>query len=81
MGPQLAIEEEITLTGKIPISTFGGLKARGHPIGATGIYQIVEITRQLRGVAGENQVEPARIGMAQNIGGSGATVVTHILAN
>jgi len=81
MGPQLAIEEEITLTGKIPISTFGGLKARGHPVGANGIYQIVEITQQLRGDAGENQVDSARIGMAQNIGGSGATVVAHILVN
>jgi acetyl-CoA C-acetyltransferase len=80
-GPRLGLEQEITLTGRIPISTFGGLKARGHPVGATGIYQIVELTQQLRGEAGGNQVEPARIGMAQNIGGSGATVVTHILAN
>lgn len=78
-GPKLGLEGEIALTGKIPISTFGGLKARGHPVGATGIYQIVEITKQLQGEAGGNQVEPARIGMAQNIGGSGATVVTHIL--
>ena len=80
-GPRLGLEGEINPTGRIPISTFGGLKARGHPVGATGIYQIVELTQQLRGEAGENQVDPARIGMAQNIGGSGATVVTHILAN
>jgi acetyl-CoA C-acetyltransferase len=80
-GPRLGLEEEIILTGRIPISTLGGLKARGHPVGATGIYQIVELIQQLRGEAGDNQVEPARIGMAQNIGGSGATVVTHILAN
>lgn len=78
-GPRLGLDQEITLNGRIPISTFGGLKARGHPVGATGIYQIVELTKQLRGEAGANQVEPARIGMAQNIGGSGATVVTHIL--
>jgi acetyl-CoA C-acetyltransferase len=57
----------------------GGLKARGHPVGATGIYQAVEVAQQLRGQAGENQIENARLGMAQNIGGSGATVITHIL--
>jgi acetyl-CoA C-acetyltransferase len=57
----------------------GGLKARGHPVGATGIYQVVEVAEQLRGEAGANQVVNARLGMAQNIGGSGATVVTHIL--
>jgi acetyl-CoA C-acetyltransferase len=57
----------------------GGLKARGHPVGATGLYQIVEVVQQLRGQAGENQIEDARVGMAQNIGGSGATIVTHIL--
>jgi acetyl-CoA C-acetyltransferase len=57
----------------------GGLKARGHPVGATGIYQIAEIVLQLRGQAGENQLQNARTGMAQNIGGSGATVITHIL--
>jgi len=78
-GPRLGLDGEIGLTGRIPISTFGGLKARGHPVGATGIYQIVELTMQLRGDAGENQVESAHYGMAQNIGGSGATVVTHIL--
>jgi acetyl-CoA C-acetyltransferase len=55
------------------------VKARGHPVGATGVYQLVEVAQQLRGEAGENQLERARTGMAQNIGGSGATVVTHIL--
>lgn len=78
-APRLALEGEIQLDGRIPITTLGGLKARGHPVGATGIYQIVEIVRQLRGEAGEVQVENARVGMAQNIGGSGATIVTHIL--
>lgn len=78
-GPRLGLDGEIGLTGRIPISTFGGLKARGHPVGATGIYQIVELTMQLRCDAGDNQVESAHYGMAQNIGGSGATVVTHIL--
>jgi acetyl-CoA C-acetyltransferase len=54
------------------------LKARGHPVGATGIYQIVEVVQQLRGECGQTQVEGARIGMTQNIGGAGATILTHI---
>lgn len=78
-GPRLALEGQITRTGRIPIATFGGLKARGHPVGATGVYQILEVAIQLRGEAGPNQVEGARVGMAQNIGGSGATIITHIL--
>lgn len=78
-APRLALENEISLTGRIPICTMGGLKARGHPVGATGIYQIVEVVQQLRGEAGLNQVDGARIGMAQNIGGSGSTIITHIL--
>jgi acetyl-CoA C-acetyltransferase len=78
-GPRLAQEGEITISGRIPITTRGGLKARGHPVGATGIYQIVEVVQQLRCEAGATQVDGARIGMAQNIGGSGATIVTHIL--
>jgi len=69
----------ITRDGKIPITTMGGLKARGHPVGATGLYQVVEVVQQLRGEAGENQVPHAHIGMTQNIGGSGATIITHIL--
>ncbi|MBS3783175.1 MAG: thiolase domain-containing protein [Anaerolineae bacterium] len=78
-GLQLALEGQINLGGHIPITTMGGLKARGHPVGATGLYQIVEVVQQLRGLAGENQIPGARLGMAQNIGGSGATVITHIL--
>ena len=78
-GWQLARDGEIGRDGRIPISTFGGLKARGNPVGATGVYQIVEIAQQLRGEAGDNQVEGARIGMAQNLGGNGATAVTHVL--
>jgi acetyl-CoA C-acetyltransferase len=57
----------------------GGLKARGHPVGATGLYQLAEATLQLRGEAGKAQIDRARTAMTQNIGGSGATVVTHIL--
>lgn len=78
-GVRLALEGEITLQGCVPIATMGGLKARGHPVGATGVYQVVEVVQQLRGQAGANQVPNARVGMAQNIGGSGATVITHIL--
>lgn len=78
-GVQLALDGEITPTGQIPICTRGGLKARGHPVGATGLYQIVEVVQQLHGEAGPTQVPEARIGMTQNIGGSGATIVTHIL--
>lgn len=78
-GTFLARDGEIAIEGCIPISTMGGLKARGHPIGATGIYEIVDVVTQLRGEAGKNQVPGAEIGMTQNIGGTGATVVTHIL--
>jgi acetyl-CoA C-acetyltransferase len=56
------------------------LKARGHPVGATGVYQIVEVIQQLRGECGATQVPDAKVGMAQNIGGSGATILTHIFA-
>ena len=80
-GPRLGLEGDILLTGRIPITTFGGLKARGHPVGATGVYQIVEIIQQLRGEGGQSQVANAKIGMAQNIGGSGATIITHIFKN
>jgi acetyl-CoA C-acetyltransferase len=78
-GPVLGLNSEIRPSGRIPISTMGGLKARGHPVGATGVYQIVEVVQQLRGEAGANQVPGARIGMAQNIGGSGASIITHLL--
>lgn len=78
-GPQLAIDGSIGIRGTIPISTLGGLKARGHPVGATGLYQIAEAVTQLRHQAGANQVENARWAMAQNIGGSGSNIFTHIL--
>ena len=78
-GWRLAVDNEIAVDGRLPISTMGGLKSRGHPVGATGVYQIVELVEQLTGQAGANQVKNARVGMAQNIGGSGATIVTHIL--
>jgi acetyl-CoA C-acetyltransferase len=77
-GVRLGLDNEIGPKGRIPICTRGGLKARGHPVGATGIYQIVEVVQQLRGECGQSQVEGAQIGMTQNIGGSGATILTHI---
>ena len=79
-GPCLAEEGEIALTGRIPISTRGGLKARGHPVGATGLYQIVEAVEQLRGICGEGQVPDAEIAMTQNIGGLGTNVITNIFS-
>jgi acetyl-CoA C-acetyltransferase len=69
---------EIAREGRIPISTFGGLKARGNPGGATGVYQVAEVVLQLRGEAGPNQVKNAQWGMAQSLGGAGATAVAHI---
>ena len=79
-GTDLAVNGDITLGGRIPISTRGGLKARGHPVGATGIYQIVEAVEQLHGLCGQGQVEGAKIAMTQNIGGIGTSVVTTLLA-
>ncbi len=74
-----AAENEITyLEGKIPVNTSGGLKAKGHPVGATGVAQVIEIVKQLQGQAGKRQVKDSRIGMAQNMGGSGGSTVVHI---
>ena len=70
----------IALKGELPLSAFGGLKSRGHPGGATGVYQAVEAWRQLTGRAGENQVQGARRILIQSMGGLGATVATHILS-
>ncbi len=78
-APRLAQEGQILPAGRIPIATRGGLKARGHPVGATGLYQICEVAQQLRGEAAGTQVEGAAVGMAQNIGGSGSNIITHIL--
>jgi acetyl-CoA C-acetyltransferase len=78
-GWKAAQDRIIGLTGSIPISTFGGLKARGNPVGATGAYQAVEACLQLRGEAGANQVRDAKIALIQNLGGLGSTAVTHVL--
>ena len=78
-GPRLALDGEITPQGRIPIATMGGLKARGHPVGATGMYQVVEAVQQLRGEAAKAQIDGAKVALTQNIGGSGATIISHIL--
>ncbi|MBN1200483.1 MAG: thiolase domain-containing protein [Anaerolineae bacterium] len=78
-GVALAADGTITRAGRLPISTFGGLKARGNPLGATGVYQAVEVALQLRRDAGENQVDNARLGLVLSIGGLGGTAVAHIL--
>jgi acetyl-CoA C-acetyltransferase len=78
-GWRLAQNKELALDGRLPISTFGGLKSRGNPAGASGIYQAVEACLQLRDEAGDNQVENAKIAMIQNLGGLASTVITHIL--
>ncbi len=78
-GGKAVEDEKIALGGEIPINTSGGLKARGHPVGATGVAQIVEIVKQLRGDADRRQVKDAKIGLAHAVGGSGATAVVSIL--
>jgi acetyl-CoA C-acetyltransferase len=79
-GWKLAADYAIGLKGRIPCATQGGLKARGFPGGATGVYQAVEAAAQLRGQAGTNQVAGARYGLIQSMGGPASTVVSHILA-
>jgi len=78
-APHLAADGALALDGALPLATFGGCKARGDAPGALGVYQAVELTQQLRGVAGPNQVRNARVAFAQCLGGLGATAATHIL--
>jgi len=68
-----------TYGGKIPVNTSGGLKSKGHPVGASGVAQVLEVVEQLRGTAGDRQVDAAKIGMTQNMGGSGGSCVIHIM--
>jgi acetyl-CoA C-acetyltransferase len=77
-GWKMAAEAAIALNGKIPCATLGGLKARGNPGGATGLYQAVEAVMQLRGLAGANQVASARYALIQSLGGPASTAVAHI---
>jgi acetyl-CoA C-acetyltransferase len=78
-GTELLKEGQCSRDGRLPVSTFGGLKARGHPVGASGAYQIAELALQLTNEAGRCQVPNPRIGLAQNVGGIGSTVAVHIL--
>ncbi len=74
-----AVEKGLTaVEGEKPVNVSGGLKSKGHPVGATGVAQAIEIVKQLRGEAGERQIEKARIGMTQNMGGSGASTLVHV---
>lgn len=75
----MAAEGMFTKNGELPITLFGGLKARGHPVGATGVYQLAECFLQLTEQAGDLQVQGARIAMAQNLGGAAGSAFTHIL--
>ncbi|MFX1557465.1 MAG: acetyl-CoA acetyltransferase, partial [Promethearchaeota archaeon] len=75
-GAKAAHESLTQIGGKIPINPSGGLKARGHPLGATGVAQVVELTWQLRGEAGKRQVEDARVGITCNFGGFGNNIVS-----
>ena len=78
-GWRLAQEGKLSLTGQLPVLTMGGQKARGNPLGASGVYQLVEAALQLRGQAGKNQVPDARRALVQTLGGAAATAVTHVL--
>jgi len=80
-GGRATMEGRTGLSGEIPINTSGGLKACGHPVGATGVKQAVEAVWQLRGEAEGRQVKDAHIGLTHNVGGSGATAVVHIYRN
>lgn len=73
------VDGQTQIGGRVAVNTSGGLKARGDPIGATGVAQIVELVTQLRGEAGKRQVSDAKYGLAQSVGGTGSTVVMHLL--
>ncbi len=79
-GGRAALEGRSALGGTMPVNTSGGLKAKGHPVGATGLAQIHELVLQLRGEGGARQVPGAEVGLAHNMGGSGATCAVHILS-
>jgi acetyl-CoA C-acetyltransferase len=78
-GGPYSLAGRTCLRGERPVNTSGGLKSKGHPVGATGVGQICDVAMQIRGEAGERQIERNRLGLAQNLGGSGATSVVTIL--
>jgi acetyl-CoA C-acetyltransferase len=74
-----AVEEGLTARdGRFPVNPSGGLKAKGHPVGATGVAQAVEVVKQLRGEAGDRQIKGAKRGLTQNMGGTGGSSVVHV---
>jgi len=77
-GGKLIEAKETYAGGKIPVNVDGGLKSKGHPLGATGVSMAIEITKQLRGEAGPRQVKNAEIGLSHNVGGTGQVVAIHI---
>jgi len=78
-GAKLLLDGTCNRDGKVPTNTFGGLKARGHPVGASGMYQVAELALQLSNRAEKCQVRNASVGLSQSVGGIGSTVVVHIL--
>lgn len=78
-GGPATLEGYTALDGKFPVNSSGGLKSKGHPVGATGVAQIFEIVNQLRGNSGKRQINGAKIGLAQNMGGSGGSCICHII--
>ena len=78
-GKKLIKKGVTKMNGKLPVNTSGGLKAKGHPVSATGVSQIYEIVRQMRKHAGKGQLDNTRIGLAHNVGGVGSTVTVHIM--
>ncbi|MCJ7695440.1 MAG: thiolase domain-containing protein, partial [Anaerolineaceae bacterium] len=78
-GWRLGLDGSLALKGKLPVATMGGYKARGHALGATGVYQAVEAVTQLRGQAGASQIPDAKRGMIQCLAGPASTAITHIL--
>jgi acetyl-CoA C-acetyltransferase len=79
-GGEFTLSGKTSLDGELPVNPSGGLKSKGHPVGATGVAQVIEIVKQLQGRAGKRQVKSAKIGLTQNMGGSGASCVVHIFS-
>ena len=80
-GPRAVDEGRTALDGDRPINTSGGLKSKGHPVGASGVGQVVEIYHQLRGEAGDRQAKKSKVevGLTHNVGGTGGTCVVNVL--
>ena len=77
-GYKLVRDGYFEMDGKVPVNMSGGLKAKGHPVSATGVGMIYEVVKQLRGECSDRQISNPKIGLVQNIGGTGSTAVCHI---